>query len=328
MRNFIKLPFELKPLLQAYHHDVYTLGIVQGHNSLEKISPWLCGRYLNCFYGYMGGNDLFSKDPVDIWGDQDDIIWRSCFYMPATLEGFPKTEMLDLIRFMLDNRHYVTGRYNERFIPGKSAYQSWDYMHDFILYGYDDDRQVFFSAGYMGNGRCEGFEISYENLYQSVLNGLLGKYQFEFMLYNPEARFDLNLDRIAMEISDYVHSTSYRPLGWAKRIYGMDSVRMLQQVFLHETEKKSPYIDLRFTRSLMEHKYMQLFCMKHLKQQGILKNTDIALPEKNYNKACLIHNLGIKTNISRKREGCKRIATMIEEILEQEDIFFSKLDII
>lgn len=322
MCDFVKLPFEPFPLMQAYHHEIFTLGIIQGHNSLEKITPWLCGRYLNCFYGHMGGNDLFSKDPVDIWGIQDDIMWRSCFDMPETPQGLPKSEMLELIQFMLRNRHYVTGRYNERYIPGKSAYLQWDYMHDFILYGFDNGRQVFFSVGYMGDGRCRPFEINYEDLYQSIMHGLWGKYQFDFMLYNPEAHFDLKPERIALELSDYIHSTSNRPLDWAKRTYGMDSVRMLQQLFLREAEGETgPSIDLRFTRSLMEHKYMLLFCMEHLKEQGILKDIDLTLLKDNYNKACLIHNLGIKTNITGRRDGCKRMVAMIGEILEREEYF-------
>lgn len=40
-----------------------------------------------------------------------------------------------------------------------------------------------------------------------------------------------------------------------------------------------------------------------------------------YDKACLIHNLGLKINITGRRDGCKRMVAMIGEILEREEYF-------
>ncbi len=319
MSDFVKLPFEPAPLVRTYHYDVFTLGIIQGHNSLEKITPWLCGRYLNCYYGALGGEKLFATDPVDLWCGEDNIMWRTCLDLPEKPQGISNSEIIELMRLMLKNHHYIIGRYNERYIPGKNAYCEYDYMHDYILYGFDDKRKVFFSVGYMRDGRCRPFEITYEDMYKSILNGLWGKYQFAFMLYNLESRFDLNLDRIAGELFDYVNSVSHRPITVLERNYGMKSIHMLQQTFLEEAEGEiQPYIDMRVTRSLMEHKYMLLFCMKHFAMLGLLPNVDLTLFEDNYNKACIIHNLGIKVNLSSRREGCHRMVEMIDQIMDRE----------
>ena len=52
---------------------------------------------------------------------------------------------------MLDNGHYINGSFNDYYIPRKSAYRQFDFNHDYLLLGYDDERGVFHSVGYLDN---------------------------------------------------------------------------------------------------------------------------------------------------------------------------------
>ena len=81
---------------------------------------------------------------------------------------------LDLVeknKQMLEQGFYVSGTYDEFFIPGKGAYQVRSFVHGYIIYGYDDLKGVFKSAGYLADGRYKQFDIIYEDYYRSVADG-------------------------------------------------------------------------------------------------------------------------------------------------------------
>lgn len=319
MGDFVKLPFETAPLIQSYQYEIFFMGIIQGHCALETITPWLCSRYLNCAFGGPSHKEAFFLHTADQWGEKDGLLWRANLDILQRPDGMPREDILGLVRLMLKNGHYVGGCYNEKYIPGKRAYGGWDFMHDFVLYGYDDRRQVFFSVGYMKDSRCRAFEIPYEDFYRSIVQGISGKYQFSFFLYNESADYSLRPERIVSELWDYLHSTSKWGAKLSDRVYGLESVRRLKMLFAERVEAPDgPYVDVRFTRALMEHKFMLHFCMAHLAGLGYVEESLVGFLKENYDKACLIHNLGLKINISRRREGVYRMATMMDAMMEQE----------
>ena len=71
------------------------------------------------------------------------------------------------------NEHYVAGLYDEFYIPQKFEYKKNHFLHDFLLYGFDDQTQEFFSYGYIkGEGNyhiCKEFSIKYSDFIKSIL---------------------------------------------------------------------------------------------------------------------------------------------------------------
>ena len=47
MKKKVRLPFEEQPVMRMYHNMAFPTGIIQG-NAKEDITPWLCGKCINC----------------------------------------------------------------------------------------------------------------------------------------------------------------------------------------------------------------------------------------------------------------------------------------
>ena len=60
MKNRVELKFCENPLSTMYHNLAFPLGIIQA-NAKCDITPWLCGKYTNCFF--------LHKDALDTMFD-------------------------------------------------------------------------------------------------------------------------------------------------------------------------------------------------------------------------------------------------------------------
>lgn len=71
--DFIELPFHPTPYTVMYHHLAFPLGILQGHADID-ITPWLCGKYINCKFRLGKNNDqryhIVIEDP---WFTKENI---------------------------------------------------------------------------------------------------------------------------------------------------------------------------------------------------------------------------------------------------------------
>ena len=72
-KDCVRLPFETKPLLNHYHYIAFPMGIIQA-NAKEDITPWLCGRYVNCVFNPDPYQNNIEISLFDRWGTADKIL--------------------------------------------------------------------------------------------------------------------------------------------------------------------------------------------------------------------------------------------------------------
>ena len=77
-------------------------------------------------------------------------------------------DIIGIIRYMIDHGNYIMGLLNEKYLPMKKAYGEYDFVHDFLIYGYDDKNRVFRSSGYTSRGHYELYDMSYDDYFQSM----------------------------------------------------------------------------------------------------------------------------------------------------------------
>lgn len=87
-----------------------------------------------------------------------------------------------LFRTFLDQGFDFYGDYNEKHIPNKWAYGIRDFMHDFLIIGYDDEN--FYSAGYVADGRFIHFAIPVQNFLNSLDYADRARINIGFISYN------------------------------------------------------------------------------------------------------------------------------------------------
>lgn len=149
------LSFNLNTLVCSYHITAFYLGALKA-NKLD-IDGILCNHFSTL--SYWSGN----------------IDYRENTY--AKYHGFElkNIEHIDItfskLKQFLDEDYYAVIVLNQKFIRGSYFYNQKDDYHDFLLYGYDDEKQRLFFAGYLQNVFTK-FEVEYKELKKYVEGAL------------------------------------------------------------------------------------------------------------------------------------------------------------
>ncbi|MBQ7673164.1 MAG: hypothetical protein IJT36_01365 [Alphaproteobacteria bacterium] len=313
----VVLPIEEKPAIRCYHNMAFPLSIIQGCSKYfgKDCTPWLIGKYQNCvYYTNSPGND-YGICIDDWWGWEEGVLIHQCIELLPELIKSLNAPPLDIVKHMIKNGCYVSGGLNEKYIPGKSAFGRYDYHHDYLVYGYDDDENVLYSIGYLSQRKYVPFKIKYVDFSCAIDDNLQPKKSFEIWKYNSEYEFNINIPRIRTCFTDYYNSTT----SYGKRekaLYGFEANDHLKEYIRKFTSiNNRKEIDDRYTRAFMEHKKMVLLCAKSL--QSILEFSVDPLKSV-YEKSCSIFYLSIKYNIGKDINEITRICNLFDEIVQIE----------
>ncbi len=327
--NKVKLPFEIHPLTICYHYMAFPLGIIQAHANAKKldITPWIIGKNLNCSFNDNAPNHKYDICLADVWAVEDEILSHQYINMFKDMYSVFDSDIIDVLKKVLNAGCYVFGAYNERHIPGKSAYQKRDFLHDYIIYGFNDESRTFYSAGFLKDQRYAPFEISYENFAKSLFDSPSDRIWFDLWQYNVDATFTHDIGRIRSELGEYVNSTTSHNLQ-KNCIYGMDANRRLKDFYVtciktHE----NPQFDIRYSRAFMEQKYFIHLCVRYLHDCNIIcmDNYESEQLKEVYDKAMLVHRIGMKLNLSKNYTLIDKISDIFNWIEKVESMILPKV---
>lgn len=297
MRKKVILPFDDKPIPVMYHNLAFPMGIIQG-NAKTDITPWLCGKYINCYFDPKSPKNKFNICISDNWTITEKIIFKQSIAIDRELFSDLHFDIVTLLRKMLSCGHYVHGSYNEEYIPGKYSYQKEYFAHDFLLIGYNDISKCFSSVGYLKDGLFQRYEIPYENMLNSMITMKRERFEFNFRTYNQDAEYSINLECIKENITDYIQSENNLKQYQGDKSYGLESLKTLSEFFVQEAEQ-SKWVDSRYTRGLMEHKYFMRMRIDYLLLNRYINDESyLQLAQEVYNISERIHMLGLKIKMT------------------------------
>ncbi len=333
MKKRVVLPFEKHPFCICYHNLAFPFGMIQGNGNCSSVDivSWMLRKFTNCVFDENMSSNKYEICLCDAWGIIDQLTThQNINFKKSTFELF-EIDILNFVKKLIDAEFYVTGMYNEKYILGKRAFNEYDYWHDYILYGYDDEKKVFYSAGFMENGNFEQFEVPYKNFLTSI-NNEDKNISFNLHQFNKNAPVKFNVIRITNLLKDYINSTTkvgHRLNGY----YGIEANIKLKEFLKKCCECDEDFeIDLRYTRAFMEHKFFIRLAIYSLYEKNWLELTQKQLDkiEDVYKKSQLIHLLGLKVNISNNRNLVDKIVEHFETIekveLELLPMIISKLE--
>ena len=143
--------------------------------------------------------------------------------------------------------------------------------------------------------------------------------------YNPDAKFELNLERVVSELSNYLHPTVLAPNGVTDKCRGMNAMRCLAQLYA-ETAESASQIDIRYTRGVMEHKFFMQMRMDYLCKNKLLNNASYAeAANRVYQMAERVHMLALKFNFTKKKSLVDTIQNLMCEMLSVEAEYLSQV---
>ena len=312
--NIIKLPVELNPIVKSYQYTAFPMSIIESKGK-DSAVPWLCSKFINCCFDREPRANRFLICLNDSYGKTDNILKHQHICMNKSTYDEIGLEYVDFLKILISDQNYIMGYCNEKYISSKSAYEKYDYMHDYLIYGYNDDKNVFYCLGYTNSMYYEEYEVSYDDFINSILYTNTDYTEFNAWKNNIENDYKINLDRIVKDLEEYSESV-YNGDGWKNDfIFGMDAMKALECYF-----EETGDIDIRYTRAYMEHKYLMWKRFEYITNLNICNLSKWVCEYKLiYEKTKLIHNIGIKYNFTNNRLSLNSIFRFMGEINEYEN---------
>lgn len=317
------LKCESNPYVTMYHNVAFPLSIIQG-NANQDITPWICGRYINCMYDENSRNNQFNICIDDEWGNTDGALSVQSMSVDRDVIERLSIKYVDILKSLINQNCYPNGGYNEEYIPGKWAYKNQYYKHDFLLTGYDDEKEVFHSIGYLNNNVYSEYEISYANMEDSLKSIKDDRLNFLFFKFNDSFDFSyLNIKKIHNELVEYVNCYTTHIKNCHNQYFGFDAIKRLK---VHINEKaKNKSIDFRFTKGFLEHKKMMKIRFDYLCKTGFISSKLVEASEVVFRKSEMIHLLAIKYMITQADILIGRICDCLDVVIELESEYLPQL---
>lgn len=312
----IVLPFDLSPTLKIYQLKAFELGIIQGNE--KSITPWIYNKYINQLY--MTKDQRFTFTNYDRWHADEGVTECQKLCIKAeVLKSESGINIIKLIHEMIDTGHYVFGRYNEYYIPNKKSYQKEYYVHDFIIYGYDETKQLYFSAGYVSDGKYKPFVISFDNFYNSLKTVTTEKLNFHFIKYKNGINNCLDVRMIYEDLYDYLHSINRRNIINKDKIFGIDCELVFIEYLKQLSYVDEPYsIDMRHAKFFFEMKKLMNDRLKYIEEQHCFEAGVSVEYSEVRKKAELVSLLSLKYNLTGDKNLLTRIIDIQAEIINEE----------
>lgn len=308
------LPFDMSPGCLAYQNKAFPLGIIKA-NLKRDYNVWIANKFINCVYRKK--SQLFDIIADDIWGYRQGLTETQTITIRPEVFSNNFIDLLGLIKFMIKSKYYLTGNFNEYYIPRKKTYKDFDFIHDYILFGYDDSKCCFKSAGYLDTQKYENFEIEYDKYLESIYK--IGSNRVNLWFHRINTDFEVRFDSefVMQQMKEYINSEHYSNIGDNDHLYGICVWDMLAEYIF---ENKLLFLDLRYTRLFMEHKNLMFSRLKILLEKGLMDNINIL---KKYDleivkQAELVHYLCLKYNLSHDIDVIVRTYDIIRTINQKE----------
>ncbi len=303
-----QLPFSVKPSYTIYNNYSFVTGIIQGNHN-DNVEPWAYGRYINCIFN--PGFGFHIGKIADVWKAHRDYI----SIINRKFGVIPPQKLVPHMKKLLDEGYYIMRVLDEQYIPGMAAYQKYRFMHDSLLIGFDDDKQVFLLYGRLEDRNMHLVEVSYDNIEKAISKG-----SWSFVLkYTPKQNEQLDILQIRTELSHYLYSAATGKKVQGTK-YGVSAVEYLSEYFAKQLKNKKK-LDYRYTRGLIEQKSLMLGMCNYLNSHDYNLSEDIlTLCKEATDAAQKIHLFALKSHINAKSNHNlgKRIKKQFDILLDCE----------
>lgn len=311
------LPIKTDVFASSYLFHAFPLCIIQAQPEFRD--TWICDKMINFVYrdGVLSKFAVYNTD----WhfGASGAVKEYPVYF---SIDSVRTIQLIDFVRESLHNGLYVAGQHNERYIQGKYAYMSYDWMHEFLIFGDDPENQVFQFVGYLADTPFCVYEVSYQDYINSLYN--VENKGMYFSLRRPQQiSYDPDIKMILHGLSDYY--TSRDTVRYDKNgIFGFEAMEHLAG-FIEEEAEGHGKIDQRYIRSYFEHKNMMSIRMRYLADNGLIDKSiaDDYIPIKQ--TAEKIHFLTIKYNMMPQQLRMQKIKDMILSNQAEELHIFDKI---
>lgn len=228
---------------------------------------------LRLFYNPCYSNFLFFEEDLE---KLLHLHYKS--YLAVEQEG----SIIDFVRKELREGMYVNVHLDEFYVVEKDYYDKRHFVHENLIYGYDDEKQSFRAFGITKRQQTAGFEIPYEQFLVAYEKGKLfyfcGAEYLEQEGYYPVivyqirglGTYEFTEDIFIEKITAFLYPPAEEMVENDVHVYGRNIYDWLLQDLSGESDRG--IVDFRVLHLLYEHKKCIKNRLEYLSQKGQLSD--------------------------------------------------------
>lgn len=315
------LSIEKKPLIQVYQHHAYGFSIL-GNGRESRI--WAYNKYIQLVFTPAYGLNSFNYF-VEFMTKQAPFIWEGC--NDITISHL-KINILEYIKNGINQNEYAWLCIDEYYIPDSPSYNEGHYLHDVLIYGYDDNKEEFYKMGYNKTKHYCSSTIKYDDFIKS------SPILIKFLSKNDKYVYQLDVNNIKDEMENYLNlkkENNIDNIEFQTDYYWMYGLETNQQSFfgieacqkVHDiicsTILKKGLLDLRPSVLIAEHKRIMYERLKILSSEKKLDASKIISKYSECVKYSIIYkNLCLKYNIKKDSKIINDLNFYMDKMIQNE----------
>ena len=309
----------------GFHNTVFPLGAIKA--SIHDYDVWLCNKYINCIYGNPEYNPNYWKLEsyyTNRWFADGGTTHVQSMFLDADSYASKGIDIICFSKEMLKKQFYINGCWDEFYIKGKTGYQKEHFIHDYIIFGYDDENNIFKSAAYQTTGKYDYYDIDYDDFYNGIVESGKECPEVFYARINKKLKPVINIYAIKEFLIRYIDSKNEPLIQHLQGYFGVKAWEKFEEYVQLIGEKD---LDLRFSRVYMEHRAVMYKRIRTLWEFGYLKDGNLQeIYYKNvYLPATRVHSLFLKYDLSKTVETRLKIQEMIHKTNMTEVKIINKL---
>lgn len=303
----IELDLNSNPPVKTYNHHAFGTGIItttpEGmnyiyNNYIQLVYYPKAGKFSFEFYmDYIYCHPVFDRESIT----------------QETFDAMGMDAMSYITNAILAGK-YVVMCVNEYYIPDREAYLSYSFMHNILIYGYDEKKKVFLTAGYNADGH-----FATQALDRKIIKKASPKY---IILLRRRDDYDyvLKPEWIRYQIDAYYGKREQPPLGAYTapgRYIGEEAISLMMRDMSAALDDLS-LLDVRPFTLLEEHGRLMLERVRILCETGFSSDAEVAYWEQEYDRRKILLKRIYMYNVRCDEKSANKVRERMEEKIERE----------
>lgn len=263
----------------AYNKDYFVLSVARKEHAWKRIFEYpvpdaMKGKKLRIGVDVnMGEDDYYnwrSMNFIQLWyGDKDEFVWLDYYLFPRKSYSYVYSqnfldvhtttgeEIIDdysdihcFLKKSIQHEYYVDLDLDEFYVQNRSAFGKVHYNHENLIYGYDDEKRVYYLLGY--HGKLVDGIIPFESLSQAFTPTKRVK-RYKKSVNTNRMRFSLEF--VIRNIQDFLDgiNSSERTGNVMPIQEGVFGLHVFVELVTNEQARRMLTDDVRITYVLYEH---------------------------------------------------------------------------
>ena len=285
--NKVILPITVNIPTSSYFALSLQLGVILAHKETKE---WYYENFIN-IYMERHNNICFTEMSFGMLCRYTTVF----DYSVSKYEDTVHSNIVDRVRHeLLDEQNYAYLYVDEYYISCKKAYMNYHFHHQALIYGFDEDKQVFNAIAFDKSGHFAELEYRYDE----VITGYEEAFKCEpgtkndtfgvvFFKIRPDFSHKLNLAHMIHALSEYVSGCVPKNLHYVQHnmpqtafrqdcncVFGLNVIKRAAALFQAIYPGDYTFVDFRRVHFLYEHAAMLLERFRYIGEKFDLDSAE------------------------------------------------------